>query len=110
MRCADRGTCKTTTDGRSKLRKGGKELLIPTQALILRFRIELQETDPEAQDERLRRDEQFFAALAKLGAAIRSGLARSSIGTPHMWKLISLRLLLLSVADAVLSRRAGGAN
>ena len=36
----------TTTDGRSKLRKGGKELLIPTQALILRFRIELQETDP----------------------------------------------------------------
>ena len=36
----------TTTDGRSKLRKGGKEMLIPTQVLILRFRVELQETDP----------------------------------------------------------------
>ena len=36
----------TTTDGRSKLRNKGRELIIPTQALILRFRIELQETDP----------------------------------------------------------------
>ena len=36
----------TTTDGRSQLRKGGREMLIPTQALILRFRIELLETDP----------------------------------------------------------------
>lgn len=36
----------TTTDGRSKLRKGGKGVLIPTQALILRFRIELQATNP----------------------------------------------------------------
>jgi len=37
----------TTTDGRSKLRKGGKELLIPTQALILGFRIELQEIEAQ---------------------------------------------------------------
>ena len=36
----------TTTDGRSQLRKGGRELVIPTQALVLRFRVELQETDP----------------------------------------------------------------
>ena len=36
----------TTTDGRSKLRRGGREMVIPTQALVLRFRIELQETDP----------------------------------------------------------------
>jgi hypothetical protein len=36
----------TTTDGRSQLRKRGREVVIPTQALILRFRIELQETDP----------------------------------------------------------------
>lgn len=36
----------TTTDGRSQLRKGGRELVIPTQALVLRFRIELQNTDP----------------------------------------------------------------
>lgn len=36
----------TTTDGRSKLRRGRREVVIPTQALILRFRIELQETDP----------------------------------------------------------------
>jgi len=36
----------TTTDGRSQLRKGGRELLIPTQALVLRFWIELQKTDP----------------------------------------------------------------
>ena len=36
----------TTTDGRSKLRNKGCELIIPTQALILRFRIELQETSP----------------------------------------------------------------
>ena len=36
----------TTTDGRSKLRKAGREMLIPTQALILRFRIELLETEP----------------------------------------------------------------
>jgi len=36
----------TATDGRSRLRKGGREMLIPTQALILRFRIELQHTDP----------------------------------------------------------------
>src|SRR5262245_40511777 len=35
-----------TTDGRSKLYKGGREVIIPTQALILRFRIELQGTDP----------------------------------------------------------------
>lgn len=36
----------TTTDGRSQLRNRGRELVIPTQALVLRFRIELQETDP----------------------------------------------------------------
>jgi hypothetical protein len=36
----------TTTDGRSKLRRGGRELIIPTQALALHFRIELQATDP----------------------------------------------------------------
>lgn len=36
----------TTTDGRSQLRKGGREMIIPAQALVLRFRIELQETDP----------------------------------------------------------------
>jgi hypothetical protein len=36
----------TTTDGRSQLRKRGREVVIPTQALILRFRIELQRTDP----------------------------------------------------------------
>ncbi len=36
----------TTTDGRSQLRRGGREIVIPTQALILRFRIELRETDP----------------------------------------------------------------
>ncbi len=36
----------TTTDGRSTLRRGGREMVIPTQALVLRFRIELQETDP----------------------------------------------------------------
>lgn len=36
----------TTTDGRSKLRKGGREMVIPTQTLVLRFRIELQETEP----------------------------------------------------------------
>ncbi len=36
----------TTTDGRSQARKGGHETVIPTQALVLRFRIELQETDP----------------------------------------------------------------
>ena len=36
----------TTTDGRSKLRNKGRELIIPTQALILRFRIELQHTSP----------------------------------------------------------------
>jgi hypothetical protein len=36
----------TTTDGRSKLRRNGRELIIPTQALILRFRIELLRTDP----------------------------------------------------------------
>jgi hypothetical protein len=36
----------TTTDGRSKLRKGGRELIIPTQALAMRLRIELEETDP----------------------------------------------------------------
>jgi hypothetical protein len=36
----------TTTDGRSQLRKRGRAVVIPTQALILRFRIELQETDP----------------------------------------------------------------
>ena len=36
----------TTTDERSKLRKGGREMVIPTQALILRFRIELRETAP----------------------------------------------------------------
>jgi hypothetical protein len=31
----------TTTDGRSQLRRGGRELVMPTQALLLRFRIEL---------------------------------------------------------------------
>jgi hypothetical protein len=36
----------TTTDGRSKLRRNGRELIIPTQALILRFRVELLQTDP----------------------------------------------------------------
>ncbi|HEY3232533.1 MAG TPA: plasmid pRiA4b ORF-3 family protein [Roseiflexaceae bacterium] len=36
----------TTTDGRSQLRKRGRALVIPTQALILRFRIELQKIDP----------------------------------------------------------------
>ena len=36
----------TTTDGRSQLRRGGRELVMPTQALLLRFRIELQERDP----------------------------------------------------------------
>jgi hypothetical protein len=36
----------TTTDRRSKLRKGGHEMVILTQALILRFRIELLETEP----------------------------------------------------------------
>ena len=36
----------TTTDSRSKTRKSGREMLIPTQALILRFHIELQHTDP----------------------------------------------------------------
>jgi hypothetical protein len=36
----------TTTDGRSKLRKGGRGMIIPTQAFILRFRIELLETEP----------------------------------------------------------------
>ncbi|MDQ6747407.1 MAG: plasmid pRiA4b ORF-3 family protein [Candidatus Dormibacteraeota bacterium] len=36
----------TTTDGRSQGRRGGREILIPTQALILRFRIELQDSDP----------------------------------------------------------------
>ena len=36
----------TTTDGRSHLRNRGRELVIPTQALVLRFRIELQETVP----------------------------------------------------------------
>ena len=36
----------TTIDARSQLRKRGREVVIPTQALILRFRIELQRTDP----------------------------------------------------------------
>ena len=36
----------TTTDGRSQLRRGGREIVIPTQALVLQFRIELQATDP----------------------------------------------------------------
>ncbi len=36
----------TTTGGRSKLRNRGRELIIPRQALILRFRIEIQDTDP----------------------------------------------------------------
>lgn len=36
----------TTIDGRSQLRKRGREVVIPTHALILRFRIELQRTDP----------------------------------------------------------------
>jgi Plasmid pRiA4b ORF-3-like protein len=36
----------TSTDGRSRLRNKGREMLIPTHALILRFRIELEETDP----------------------------------------------------------------
>ncbi|MBF6614148.1 MAG: plasmid pRiA4b ORF-3 family protein [Chloroflexi bacterium] len=39
----------TTPDGRSQLRQRGRgrhEILIPTQALILRLRIELQESDP----------------------------------------------------------------
>ena len=36
----------TTTDGRSQLRRGGRELVFPTQTLILAFRIELQEIDP----------------------------------------------------------------
>jgi hypothetical protein len=36
----------TTTDGRSKLRAGGKEMIIPTHTCILRFRIELLETEP----------------------------------------------------------------
>lgn len=36
----------TTTDGRSQLRRSGREMVMPTQALMLRFRIELQETDP----------------------------------------------------------------
>lgn len=36
----------TTTDGRSQLRRSGREMVMPTQALILRFRIELQESDP----------------------------------------------------------------
>jgi pRiA4b ORF-3-like protein len=36
----------TTTDRRSQLRKRGREIVIPTQALILRFRIELRETKP----------------------------------------------------------------
>lgn len=35
-----------TTDGRSRLRRGRRETVIPTHALILRFRIELQGTDP----------------------------------------------------------------
>lgn len=36
----------TPPDGRSQLRRGGHELVLPTQALILRFRIELQGSDP----------------------------------------------------------------
>jgi hypothetical protein len=36
----------TTTDGRSQLRRSGREMVMPTQALLLRFRIELQESDP----------------------------------------------------------------
>ena len=40
------GVPVTTTDGRSQLRRSGREMVIPTQALILRFRIELQESDP----------------------------------------------------------------
>ena len=36
----------TTPNGRSQLRRGRHEILIPTQALILRFRIELQESNP----------------------------------------------------------------
>jgi hypothetical protein len=36
----------TTADGQSQLRRGGREIVIPTTPLILRFRIELQETDP----------------------------------------------------------------
>jgi hypothetical protein len=36
----------TTTDGRSQLRRSGREMVMPTQALMLRFRIELQESDP----------------------------------------------------------------
>jgi Plasmid pRiA4b ORF-3-like protein len=37
-----------TTDGRSRLVRRGKEreVVIPTQALVLRFRVELTETDP----------------------------------------------------------------
>src|SRR5687767_11792358 len=37
----NQGVTMTTTDGRSQLRKGGRELVIPTQALVLRFRVEL---------------------------------------------------------------------
>ena len=36
----------TTTDGRSQLQKQGREMVIPTQALLLCFRIELRETEP----------------------------------------------------------------
>jgi hypothetical protein len=40
------GVSMTTTDGRSPLRRGGREMIIPMHALVLRFRIELQESDP----------------------------------------------------------------
>jgi len=36
----------TTTDGRSQIRRGRRKMLLPTQALILRFRIELEESNP----------------------------------------------------------------
>jgi len=36
----------TTADGRSQLQKQGREMVIPTQALMLCFRIELRETEP----------------------------------------------------------------
>lgn len=36
----------TTSDGSPRQRRKGREIVIPTQALMLRFRIELQDTDP----------------------------------------------------------------